>query len=147
MAVDLIQQVDTAIYTRLSGDATLTAMLANPTNIHNTEAPHDNDSTNTDFPVLVFQALDSTDEYVLTGLATEGVPYEFRAATQGSDNGPVHAILDRVYELLQDYALPVTGYRTLYLRRQSRRPVIPVTEYGVSYRQGSHRYNAEFAPS
>lgn len=145
MAVDLLHRLDIAIYSRLSGDATLMALL--PGGVHQVEAPHDENTAAADFPVLVFRTLDTTDEYVLSGLATESIPLEFLAGAQGNDNEAVHDILDRVYVLLQDYALTVTGYSTLYLRRASRRPVMPVTEYGVSYRQGSHRYNAEFAPS
>lgn len=118
-----------------------------PGGVHNTEAPHDLDSSTADFPILVFQALDTADSYVLTGRATEEVPYVFRAGVEAQDNTVVHAILDRVDFLLQDYALVVTGYVTLYLRRIGRGPVIPVTEYGRSYRQGTSRYRTEVQPT
>lgn len=145
MANNAAQKADEAIYARLTGDGTLTAMLGGGATggVHNTEAPHDDNVSLADFPVLVYQYLDTTDDYVLSGPATEVLPYLFKAAARESDNATVHAILDRVHVLLQDHVLAVSGYTTLFLRRMSRQPVVPITEYGVSYRQGSHRYLLE----
>ena len=147
MAINAPIAVDTALYSRLSGDATLVALL--PGGIHNLEAPHDANQVLADFPLLVFQMLPTTDEYVLgqDAVAVENMPYIFRAGSRGNDESVVHTILDRVHTLLQGYALSVTGYGLITLHRTGRGNIIPVSEYGITYLQGTTRYAIEVQPT
>ena len=139
-----LSPVETALYSRLSGDATLVA--ATPGGIHNPIAPHTNLPSDVAFPVLTFQAMPTVDEFTM-GDRTEILEYIFRAGAQGLDPSVIHDILNRVDVLLNGFALSITGFILLYLRRIGRGAPEEITEHGIIYLQGTARYRLEVQPS
>lgn len=135
-----------AIYGKMSGDTTLTNMLAAGAPgytqaIYHYEAPQD-----VRFPFVIF----SKSSGVPTEAMSDPSAYEtdvwlIKGVDQSSSADKVEAIAARIAVLLNDASLSISGANLMYLRRQSDVDYSELSD-GVSYRHcGSlFRLVAEF---
>jgi hypothetical protein len=94
-------EVDKALYARLSGDATLGAMVSG---VFRNVAPEGQA-----FPLVVFNKASGVDEYAMGGVVARDLIYVVKAICEGDDQTPAADVSARVYELLNDQALDVQG--------------------------------------
>lgn len=127
--------IETALMTRLGGDATLMGLV--------TEVARDGAAQGAVLPYLVFNPTSDTDTYVFGRRAIEATGYAFKACTEGDSHKLANDINDRVYALLQDYlALPVSGRAVLRCERIDRLEPSEESD-GVVYRYAVDRYRIE----
>jgi hypothetical protein len=98
-----VNALEEALYTLLSGDATLTGYL--PGGVHNTVAPAPAGA------YMVFQKVAApAPEYTWQRQIDETYLYQFRIITKGKDKGALLDALARLRALLNLQSLTVTGY-------------------------------------
>jgi hypothetical protein len=112
--------LETALYTTLSGDATLGALLSSTTAVYNTIVPE-----GTTAPYVVFQQQSATDRPTLARAnASEWFAYAVKAVTysQASDTSPAaaKAIRTRIDQLLNDQPLTLSTGTLMVCRRTQR---------------------------
>lgn len=132
---------DTAIYTTLSADSTLTTLLGG-TAIYRALAPQ-----NTDPPYVVFQTQSpSVPERVLSGVAYENALYTVKAVVESHSAASAGTIAARVDTLLDG---PVLSFGTAYTQmRVTRVQSVDYTELApggqlLQHRGGIYRVQAD----
>ena len=131
-----MKALETALYTKLTGDATLMGYLAG--GVHNKVAKPE-----TPYPYLVFQKVTGTPEYTFTERIRRSYLYQFRVIAAGApDTGysssDIEDALARVDTLLTDAALTVTGETLWYCRREGGMPDMTGLDNGqVLYQVGA----------
>lgn len=147
MSPVLVQDpIKRALYGKLAGDGTLTAMLgAAPSNyaqaIYNEVAPE-----GFAFPYVIFNKQSGMPVFTFadqhppsgtgTGPTTIGSSYEtelwqFRAIDKGTVSDTAEAIAKRIDELLTDANLSISGQSLMYLRREGSALSYSEVEDGV----------------
>lgn len=125
-----------AIYSRLSGDATLTSLGS--TGVYYGIAPQ-----GATVPYVTIQLADGSDTRVFGARAT----VQERWLVKGWDSGPSHKrakqLADRCDVLLDEYDLVVAGGTAMCCRRIGQLPDLSEEEDGVVYRQAGARYELE----
>lgn len=107
--------IRTALYTRLTSDATLTALLASAASIYDEQAPQGATK-----PYIVF----SRPSQVVTarGFGGDGVDndvWQIKAITTGAKADAGDAIAARIAVRLDHHKLVVASHRTLLVQRES----------------------------
>lgn len=102
--------IDAALMARLSGDATLAALVTG--GVHHAQAPQDAVP-----PYLLFREVSLQDGYTLRQRVWREGLYDIQAVTSGLSVTVIQQAIERVDVLLRDHALAVSGGSTLYLRR------------------------------
>lgn len=112
-----MKALDDAIYSRLTGDSTLVALLSSGTAVYPHVAPQ-----NAVLPYVIFAFRDPhEDSYVYTGRAYETFSYLIKGVTGPSeDHQPAMAISERIDALITDTLPAPTGYSMMYRRRVNR---------------------------
>jgi hypothetical protein len=105
--------VRAALYSRLSGDATLTGLLSAQAAIYHQIAPQD-----AAYPLIVFQRQDGRPDWTF-GDHMQRDLWTVRAIDRATSASDAEAIADRIDVLLNDAPLVVNGRALLYLRRES----------------------------
>lgn len=133
--------LDTALYARLAGDATLTGLLATPTSIFKDVAP-----AGSALPFVVFsQPMLGVVQYTMGRTkAFEAQTYLVKGVAQGDDQTIAGAIHDRIFVVLQDAPLVVSGFSLLVCQLAGRIAYTETTE-GVLIRHAGGRYLIEVA--
>lgn len=130
-------EIATALYARLAGDATLLALIGSSA-IYYIEAP-----ASAPVPFVTFNEYGGAgDAYVLSGPAYQDVAWIVKAVTgPGGAYSPAAkggSILARCHALLQDYLLAPSGGTASLLRRVNRIAPYPENEQGqVFMHQGA----------
>lgn len=135
-------QATAAIYGRLSGDATLMALI--PGGAWETRAPVDTDT----YPLLTYSTTPLRTDYTFTGPYRHVIDVRITALDRSDAVDLAGAVLARVYALLQDAgdsALPMVDFDVLYCRRQTQFKQAPVRE-GVQFQQVIDGYRLEVRP-
>lgn len=133
-----MQAIDSALYTLLTGDVTLMALVED---VYNTVTPADADEDVTvDYPLVIFQQVSAVDDYTLALRLRTAYLYQFRVIGTGIDIPPLNSALARIEALLMDTA--VTG-TTLYCRREGELPYSSERDAGVMYQQVGATYRIE----
>ena len=133
-----MQAIDSALYTLLTGDVTLMALVED---VYNTVTPADADEDVTvDYPLVIFQQVSAVDDYTLALRLRTAYLYQFRVIGTGIDIPPLNSALERIEALLMDTA--VTG-TTLYCRREGQLPYSAEMDAGVMYQQVGATYRIE----
>ena len=101
--------LETAIYTRLTGDATLMALV---TGVYAILAPDD-----AKFPLVVYQKLHSVDSYTLSRRIETNYSYQIKAINRGRSKSAIGSAMQCIDELLTLQPLAVTGYQVYVVRR------------------------------
>lgn len=133
-----MQAIDAALYSLLTGDAVLMALVDN---VYNTVTPDDDDEDVTvAYPLVIFQQVSGLDDYTLGVRVRTAYLYQFRVLGTGIDIPPLNSALARIEALLMDTA--VTG-TTLYCRREGELPYSSERDAGVMYQQVGATYRIE----
>lgn len=115
------QETQISIYNRLSGDSTLAVALG--TTVAGTQKIFDHVPDSTEFPFVVIEAKPWEDRgnHTSEGLAAEVFIHTWYQPGKGSFTGrgdkQTQLIQKRIDELLHKYALSISGWTTLILRR------------------------------
>lgn len=133
-----MNQVDTALYTALTGS---TALMAKATGVYNSLAP----STATP-PFVVFNEQAGVDAYALSRRAYRRLLYQVKCIATGPSGKAAGEAYDLVEAVLHDAALTVTGYGLLYLRRESDVKYTEVVN-GIQYWHVGAIYQVMITPS
>ena len=105
-----------AIYAKLNGDATLTALLSAPTAIYEAKAPR-----SAAFPLVIFDLYaPGADAYTYGGRAYEQDLWIVRGVVKAGSSDAADDIAAAIDELLTDGALTISGRTQLYLRRERK---------------------------
>lgn len=111
-----IDDVNVALYSILSADATLTALLGSPTGIYDGMAPD-----GAIHPIVVFTQpypIKSMDMQVMPGSYLSVYKYDIKSVASGTNSGGVASqISKRIFQLLQNATLPLPEGSTFYCRR------------------------------
>lgn len=107
-----MNDVDAALYSKLTADATLMAMI--PGGVHKLQAP-----VGVAAPLIIFHREEATHTYATGGTkAFINLSYIIKAVAEGFSTVACHDILDRVEAVLAT-GVTVTGHTVLVLRRRS----------------------------
>lgn len=114
-----MNELDASIYNKLTGDATLTGLLAAGTaSVFNGMAPQ-----GAAMPYVVFSAASDRDGYTLDAEATVDFIYGVKAVTSSPAGSPTKkaagTIAARIKTVLNDAPLTITGRTWLSTRRES----------------------------
>jgi hypothetical protein len=101
-----------AIYGLLTGDATLTGLLADATSVY-----HENAPAEATFPYVVFHRQVGLRDWTFGGEPMRPEVWLVKAVDRGQSAEDAEAIDARCETLLNDAALNITGSTLLYLRR------------------------------
>jgi hypothetical protein len=102
--------INTALYSTLTGDSTLTALLASNTSVYHVQAPR-----GATLPYIVFNMQAGT-EINETAHTVNDMLYQVRGFTDVSMKN-AKAIDARIYTLLHKTAVSITGYKLLKINR------------------------------
>jgi len=127
-----------AIYSRLSGDATLTTLTGGSVAIYYGVAP-----SQAQAPYVTIQLADGDDTRVFGARATIRERWLVKGWCEGSSHLAAKRIADRVDALLDEYDLVVGGGTAMACRRIAQLPDLSEEENGVVYRQAGARYELE----
>ena len=127
-----------AIYSRLSGDATLTTLTGGSVAIYYGVAP-----SHAKAPYVTMQLADGDDTRVFGARATIRERWLIKGWCEGSSHLAAKRIADRVDVLLDEYDLVVGGGTAMACRRIAQLPDLSEEENGVVYRQAGGRYELE----
>jgi hypothetical protein len=128
--------VGSALYSRLSADATLTSLGC--TGVYYGVAPR---SATT--PFLTIQLSDGTDSHTFGQRATTRERWIVKGWTSGDSHLVAKQITERADALLDHYDLPVGGGTVMVCRRTGELPDLSESADGVVYRQSGGRYEIE----
>lgn len=129
-----MKALEDALYTKLSGDATLMGYVTG--GVHNTVVESPN------YPYLVFQKVSSAPDYTLTQIIREPYVYQIRCIAKGYDKTVIMQALAQVRTLLNRQPLTVTGYEHWVTQWESDMPDMadmdddgePLVQVGATYR-------------
>jgi Protein of unknown function (DUF3168) len=127
-----VKTLDKAIYTLLSGDATLTSLA--PGGVWRGVAPVSVTGT-----FVSFTKLDSQDDYTLGMRATSLATYQVKAITPGESAVPAMDAAARIDALLTDATLSLDAGRVLSVRR-SQTNELDENDGGERYQHAISQY-------
>lgn len=125
-----------ALYARLSGDATLTGLGC--TGIYYALAPQ-----SASMPYVTVTLGDGTDSRVFGARATVQERWVIQAWDSGNSHKRATQMMERVDALLDEYDLVVAGGTAMCCRRIGALPDLVQDDNGVLYRQAGARYELE----
>lgn len=114
-----------ALYEKLIGDATLTALLSTPESIYHKLAPEGSEP-----PYVVYSKVPGQLQWTFAGNPLRWPLWVIKGVDRGGSAGTVEAIDARIEELLTDATLDVEGFNHLYLRRETDMPEPIATDSG-----------------
>lgn len=127
-----MDEVRRAIYSRLSGDAALTALLSAATAIYHGVAPQ-----TAGFPLVVFSEQAGVPVWQFQGGHYENDVWLVKAISRGSSAGAAEDIAKRIGALLTDAPLAITGEVLLGVWREGK-VAYSETESGETYWHAGH---------
>lgn len=140
-----MNELDTAIFNKLTGDSTLTALLsAGTASVFNGMAPQ-----GASLPYVIFSAASDRDGYTLATEATVDFIYTVKAVTESPAASPskksAGVIAARIKTVLNDAPLTIAGRTWLSTRRES---LIDYSETSTSkvYQHTGANYRVWIAP-
>ncbi len=116
-----------AVYSKLNGDATLTAMLATTTSIYHRRAP-----ANTAFPFIIFQKQSGVPVWSFQGPPLANQVWMFKGIDRSPSASVAEDIDKRIGVILTDPVMSLSDGTLLYLRRES----------DIDYEEGTDPDNA-----
>ena len=108
-----VNAVKTGLYSKLTGDSTLTALLSASTAVYDSTAPE-----GTDPPYVVFQKLDGQARHTMSGHAFTDSTFLVKAITDEPSKLIAGSIAERVDTLLADGSLTLSTGSQMVMRRQ-----------------------------
>lgn len=112
-----------AIYGKLSGDTTLTSLLATPPTGVTKSIYYQVAAQGAEFPYVIFQKQAGTPSYALAANTFDNEVWMVKGVTKNPGpvypSDPVETISSRLDALLTDGIISISGKVELYLRRES----------------------------
>jgi Protein of unknown function (DUF3168) len=103
-----------AVFAKLNGDATLTALLATTTSIYHRRAP-----LNAAFPFIVFNKQSGIAVWTAKGNPFDDQLWQFQAVDRSDSSSRAEDISKRISVILTDPVMSLTDGSLMYLRRES----------------------------
>lgn len=122
-----------AIYSKLTGDSTLTNLLASSTSVYEAVAPQEADA-----PYVIYFKSAGTPNYTFTDSYEDQV-YTIKGVTQGPSAKIAGQIAERIDAVLTDGALTLSGRSQMYLRRIGDVELVE-TDSGVRFNHSGGTY-------
>jgi len=111
-----VKDIRRALYAKLTGDATLTALLSAATAIYEAKAPQ-----SAAYPLVIFDLYaPGADAYTFSARAYEDDLWIVKACDRAASSDRADDIAKRIDALLTDGSLVITGRTQLYLRRERK---------------------------
>lgn len=108
-----------ALYGKLSGDTTLTAMLANPASGYSKAIYYEVAPQGAAFPYVIFSKQSGTPSYALTARNFDNDIWLIKAVDRSDSADVADNIASRLDALLTDGTVSISGRTQCYLRRES----------------------------
>lgn len=108
-----VNAVKAGLTSKLTGDATLTAMLASSTSVYDKVAPQ-----GSALPYVIFQKQTGSPRYTMGGPAYDDNVYLVKAVAESPSAKVAGQIAERVDALLTDGSLTLTSGSLMVMRRQ-----------------------------
>ena len=129
-----------AIYGKLAGDSTLTALLEpSPPAGYSKSIYHQQAPQGAGFPYVVFNQQSANPMYSFASLAMDQDLWLIKGVDRNPSSDKADGIADRLDALLTDGTISISGKTQLYLRREGLMSY-PETEDGVLYRHSGHLF-------
>lgn len=103
-----------AFYSKLTGDATLTALLSSSSAVYHAVAPKA-----ATYPLVIFNRQSSVPRYTFAEQAYDNEVWLVKGVDKNTDEDPVDDIASRLDALLTDGTLTISGKTQMSLRRES----------------------------
>ena len=103
-----------AVYAKLNGDSTLTALLATTTSIYHRRAPLDSA-----FPFIIFNKQSGMPVWSFAGNPFDDQLWLFKGVDRSASSAKAEDISKRIGVVLTDPVMSLTDGTLLYLRRES----------------------------
>jgi hypothetical protein len=123
-----------ALYAKLSGDATLAALLSGATAVYHAVAPEE-----AIYPLVVLHRQGGRKEETFGGEAWRDAPWLVKGVCQDGTSNPVDRIADRIDTLLDRGTLTIAGCRLVDASHQSDVEYVETVE-GRQYRHAGSIY-------
>lgn len=108
-----------AVYGKMSGDATLTAMLGTPAPGYSKSIYYQQAPQGARFPYIIFNKQSSVPRYAIGARAYDNDVWLIKAIDRSDTADAADNIASRLDALLTDSSLSISGKTQLYLRRES----------------------------
>lgn len=108
-----VNAVKAGLYSKLTGDATLTALLASSTSVFDKVAPQ-----GSALPYVIFQKLDGQARYTMGGHAYTDNTFLVKAVTDSPSALTAGSICERIDALLTDGTITLSSGSVMVSRRQ-----------------------------
>lgn len=133
-----------AIYGKMAGDTTLTAMLAAPPSGVTKSIYHQTAVLGAQLPYVIFHKQAGTPRYAMSALAMDDEVWTIKGVSEGGSVDTVDGIASRLDGLLTDGVITISGKIQLYLRRESDVEYGEVID-GVSYHHAGALFRLVYA--
>lgn len=128
-----------ALYGKMAGDTTLTALLATPPAGVTKSIYHEQAPEGARLPYVIFSKSTGTPSYSLSALNMDNELWLIKGVDRGNDADTVDGIASRLHALLTDGTISISGKTQLYLRRDSDVEYAEETD-GVQYKHAGALY-------
>lgn len=108
-----------AIYGKLAGDVTLTAMLGTPAPGYSKPIYYERAPQGSDFAYVIFTKQSGTPSYALSARTYDNEMWLIKAVDRSDSADAADNISSRLDALLTDGTISISGRSELYLRRES----------------------------
>lgn len=122
-----------AIYGKLAGDTTLTALLGTPATGYSQSIYYQRAPANAGYPYVIFNKQSSVPRYALKTRAFDNDVWLIKGVDRRDTADGVDSISTRLDDLLTDATLSISGKTHDYLRRESDVDYAETVD-GVTYR-------------
>ena len=147
-----MNELETAIYTKLAATSALTTLLSSGTAIYNGKVPQRKGTDGADwpYPCVVFSQASEIDNYALSAATYIDFIYTIKAVTKNpgaaisrSTAGSIDAAIKAA---LNNASLSISGHSLLSIRRVSGVPPYEEVESGVIYTHKGGQYRIFTTP-
>jgi hypothetical protein len=135
-----VNAVYVGLFDKLTGDATLVALLASAAAVYRRRAPQ-----GSALPYVILAKQTGSDTYTYRLRVGSSMPFLVKAVTQGPSGVAAQAIADRIDALLTDGAITVSGKTLLYCRRETHVEYDELAAGGTTYQHVGGIYRIEVA--
>lgn len=133
------KDVRSALYAKLTGDATLTAAVGS--RVYYEVAP-----ASATYPLIIFAKVSRVVPRVMTGQAYSDALWLVKGVDKASSANAVDDIASRIETILDDGSLTIAGQQVMAILHDSDVQYSEVTE-GVTYHHSGARYRLRYQPT
>lgn len=132
-----------ALYGKMAGDTTLTAMLGSPASGFSKAIYYEIAPQGSSFPYVIFSKQSGTPRYAISARAFDDDVWLIKAVDRSEGADAADGIASRLDALLTDGTISISGRTQLYLRRESDVDYSEVID-GVAYRHSGSYFRLKY---